>query len=89
MMDIKNLTNGVGQGALSVQKNEKITKTVPVLKSNSTYFIKKKIYDEYYNFYKWGILFFDILLYYFINVKIKIFYISSFNVVCVVYFTHS
>ena len=40
MMDIKSFTNlggpGGGQGALSVQKNEKITRTVPILKSNST-----------------------------------------------------
>ena len=38
MMDIKIFTNGGGQGALSVHKNEKITRTVPILKSNSTYF---------------------------------------------------
>ena len=39
-MDIKSFTNwgGTGRqaGALSVQKNEKITRTVPILKSNST-----------------------------------------------------
>ena len=39
-MDIKSFTpwgdKGGGQGALFVQKNEKITKTVPILKSNST-----------------------------------------------------
>ena len=36
-----------------------------------------------------GILFFDILLYYFFNVIIIKTYISSFNVVYVIYFTHS
>ena len=40
MMDIKSFTHwgdkGDGQGTLSVQKNEKITRTVPILKSNST-----------------------------------------------------
>ena len=39
-MDIKSFTHwgdqGGGQGALSIQKNEKITRTVPMLKSNST-----------------------------------------------------
>ena len=43
-MDIKNFTyrGGArgqargGQGASSVQKNKKITQTVPILKSNST-----------------------------------------------------
>ena len=39
-MDIKSFTNwgdqGGRQGALSVQKNENITRTVPILKSNST-----------------------------------------------------
>ena len=29
MIDIKKITNGDGQGALSVEKNEKITRTVP------------------------------------------------------------
>ena len=41
-MDIKSFTNWEGQGgrqgALSVQKNEKITRTVPILKSNSNNF---------------------------------------------------
>ena len=36
MKDIKSFTNrggqGGGQGVLSVQKNEKITRTVPILK---------------------------------------------------------
>ena len=40
-MDIKSFTNweggqGGGQGALSVQKIEKMARTVPILKSNST-----------------------------------------------------
>ena len=42
MVDIKSFTNWGDQrgrqGALSIQKNEKITRTVPILKSNSTYF---------------------------------------------------
>ena len=50
MMDIKNLTNGVGQGTLSVQKNEKITKTVPVLKSNSTISLKKMSMMDFISF---------------------------------------
>ena len=33
-MDIKIFTYGGMQGALSVQKNEKITRTVPIIKSN-------------------------------------------------------
>ena len=37
-MDIKSFTNWRGPGgqagALSIQKNEKITRTVPILKSN-------------------------------------------------------
>ena len=40
-MDIKNLANGEGGGGglvvmSSIQKNEKITRIVPILKSNST-----------------------------------------------------
>ena len=38
-MDLKNFAKGGGVGVmLSVQKNEKITRTVPILKSNSTSF---------------------------------------------------
>ena len=40
MMDIKSFTNwggqGCSQGVLSVQKNEKITRTVHILKLNFT-----------------------------------------------------
>ena len=42
MMDIKSFTNLGGPGGwaevIIVQKNEKITRTVPILKSNSTQF---------------------------------------------------
>ena len=80
------------------QKTEKITRTIPILTSNSTLFsFNFFFYDGYWNFYKWGgggrpgvsgIYFFDILLYNFINV-IKKTHISSFIVICVTYFTHS
>ena len=48
-MDIKKFTNGGGQGALlSVQKNEKITRTVPILKSNFADFsFNHFFYDGY------------------------------------------
>ena len=39
MIYIKNFTYGEGgQGALSIQKNEKITRTVPMIKSNSNFY---------------------------------------------------
>ena len=64
-MDINIFTYGGGQGeeeawggqqALSIQKNEKITWTVPILKMNSTYliFIRFFFYDGYHKFYKLG-----------------------------------
>ena len=65
-------------------EKKKITRTVPILQSNSTYFsLNFFFYDGYYNF------FFYILLYYFMNVMIKTLYINSFIVVYVIYFSHS
>ena len=69
-----------GQGALSVQKNDKITRTVPILKSNSTQFSFYFMMDI--KMFKneggaggfpevGGSIFFDMLLYCFSNVMIK------------------
>ena len=101
-MDIKIFTYGDAKGAgmglagvLSVQKNEKITRTVPILKSNATQFSFTFFFStmDIQIFLKgeqgWVELFFYILLYYFINVMIKTLCISSFIVVYITYFTPS
>ena len=90
---------GGGQGRLSVQKNEKITRAVPILKLNFMSFSFKYFFTmDIKNFLKggtvkwlargWVEFFFYILLFYFINVIIKT-YIISFLVVYVIYFTHN
>ena len=66
-----------GQGALSVQKNEKITRTVPILKSK-------------FNIIFISLFFLHItILFHQCNDKKHYNYISRFVVVYVIYFTHS
>ena len=48
---------GARSRSLSVQKNENITRTVPILKSNSTYFSFKFFFStmDIKNFTNWGL----------------------------------
>ena len=91
-MNIRIFTYGRGgQGALSVQKNEKIRR---ILHNFHYIFFLQWILK---NVQKggpreragWVEFFFYILLYYFINVMMKTLYISNFIVVYVIYLTHS
>ena len=63
-------------------KMKKITRTVPLLKSNSTFSIKK-FYDGGKNSTRGGNVFLTKKLYYFINVIIQTLHISSFILVYV------
>ena len=98
MMNIKSFANwgepeGQAGGIIHSEKSKKFTRTVPIIKSNSIQFPFFS-YNGYYNFYKGGkpeskLIFFDMLLYYSINIMIKTLYMSSFIIIYVMNFTHS
>ena len=98
MMDIKSFANWGRAGAVirsEKWENHKNSTNTNKISHNFLSFF----YDGDSKFYKLGglegrpgeggIYFFDIFLYYLINVIIKTLYISSFIVVYVIYFTHS
>ena len=90
MINIKIFTYWRARGpgrALSVQKNEKITRTVNILHIFHSLFFSMMDIKIFTNQRGEGIFFFDLLIYYFINIVIKILYSSSVIVCYVIYFT--